>query len=131
MRAVFLSLLLVSGCSAEEPPSCVDTFCLPADAEVVGHQQPADFDLYQVEWQDVRFGIYVGDFPDFAVGSGEKLALAPGARAEIKTEDLQGEVLMHLGEQSPRYLHLAGPCEAKEECALVAFAAAIEIAERE
>ncbi|MXP30121.1 hypothetical protein GRI58_15030 [Porphyrobacter algicida] len=131
MRAVLLSLLLLSGCSAEEPQSCLDAFCLPTDAEIVGHQQPADFDLYQVEWQDARFGIYVGDFPDFAVGTGEKLALVSGANAEIKTDGLQGEVLMQLGEQSPQYLHLTGPCEAKERCALVVFASAVETAERE
>lgn len=131
MRAVLLSLVLLSGCGVEEPKSCLDAFCLPADADIVGHQQPADFDFYQVEWQDARFGIYVGDFPDFGVGTGEKLALASNANAEIKTDVLQGEVLMQIGEQSPTYLHLTGPCEAKERCAVVAFAGAVEIVERE
>ena len=131
MRAVVLSLLLLSGCTAEEPQSCLNAFCLPAHAEIVGHQQPADFDLYQVDWQDARFGIYLGDFPDFAIGTGEELALASGVNAEIKTDGLQGEVLMQLGEQSPQYLHIFGPCEGRGRCALIDFASAVEAAERE
>ena len=122
---------MLSSCGAEEPQPCLDAFCLPADAKLVGHQQPADFDLYQVEWHDARFGIYAGDFPDFEVGSGEKRELASNADAELKTDGLRGQILMQVGEQSPRYLHLTGPCEAKERCALVAFADAIKTAERE
>jgi hypothetical protein len=131
MRVVLISILMLSACSTEEPQPCLDAFCLPAGAELVGHQQPADFDLYQVEWHDARFGIYTGDFPMFEVGSGEKRELASNANAEIKTDGSQGEILMQLGEQSPRYLHLTGPCEAVERCALVAFADAIKTAERE
>jgi len=121
--------MLLSACSAEEPKTCLGDFCLPNDAELIGHQQPADFDLYQVDWQGARFGIYVGDFPDFRIGSGVKRAVTIDADAELKIDDTQGQILAQLGARSPRYLLIIGPCIAIESCALAKFADAIQKAQ--
>lgn len=108
-----------------EPKSCFGDFCLPSDARLVGHQQPADFDLYQVDWRDSRYGIYAGDFPDFEPASGEELGIAIDHGARLKVDGKQGQILAKLGTQSPRYLHITGPCATLEKCALADFADAV------
>lgn len=126
MRFLIFVLMLLSACVADKSKTCLGDFCLPTDADLVGHQRPADFDLYQVDWQGARFGIYVGDFPDFRIGSGAKRAVTIDADAELKINDMQRHILVQLGARSPRYLHITGPCIEAEGCALVNFADAIQ-----
>ena len=40
---------LLAGCAKDGPPTvCGETFCMTAEAELIGKQQIADFNLYQV-----------------------------------------------------------------------------------
>ena len=92
---------------------------MTAEAELIGKQQIADFNLYQVRLAGERLGIYEGDFPDFDA-AGSKLASIPmDANARLIMQDGESQVLVLLSESSPRYLHITGPCASGGSCPLL------------
>lgn len=123
--ALAASLAALAGCSAGTGEQCLDGFCLPADAVVIGREQAADFTLYQLAWRDEQFGLYVGDFPTFNTESTNPLAVPLDPDARLVVGGGSAEVLMRLGSASPRYLHLGGRCDDFGTCKVGELARAI------
>lgn len=105
------ALALLAGCTEERPPNvCGKTFCMAEKAELIGKQQVADFDLYQVRFAGVRFGIYEGDFPDFDAAGTKIVSIPIDSNARLLMQDGESQVLAIVSARSPRYLHVTGPC---------------------
>lgn len=123
MRVVVVSLSLLSACVAEAPKQCAKSFCLPLQAKLLGKQEVADFNLYQVKWNGERFGIYEGDFPDFdAVGS-KPIDIPLDANAKLRIDGKEGQILAHVDIGEPKFVHLTGPCTSRGKCSALDFAA--------
>jgi len=119
------SALLISACAEVEPGTCGETFCLPAEAHLIGKQEVADFNLYQVEWRGERFGIYEGGHPDFAIDTAATISTPIDAAALFFMKGKEGHVLARQGREWSPYLHLVGPCSTRADCSVVAFAGAL------
>jgi hypothetical protein len=122
---VMAGLVALAGCSADGGGQCAQGFCLPADAVIVGREEPADFTLYQLAWRSEQFGLYVGDQPTFNTAAASPFAVPLDREARLVTGGGSAELLMKLGDTSPRYLHLAGRCDAIETCTFADLARAI------
>lgn len=122
MRVVVVPLLLLSACVAEAPKQCAESFCLPLQAKLLGKREVEDFNLYQVEWNGERFGIYEGDFPDFDVAGSKPIAIPLDANAKLRISGNEGQVLAHVGSGSPGFIHLTGPCTSRSACSAFLFA---------
>lgn len=117
---------LLAGCTEVRPSTvCVETFCMTAEAELIGKQQIADFNLYQVRYAGKRFGIYEGDFPDFDVAGAKPVSIPIDANAQLIMQDGESQILAFVSENSPRYLHVTGPCVSSGPCPLLDMAQSI------
>jgi len=114
---------LLAGC-AEELSSdvCGETFCIAAEADLIGKQQIADFNLYQVRFAGERFGIYEGDFPDFDAAGATPVSIPVDSNARLILQNGESQVLAMMSETSPRYLHVTGPCPSSGPCPLLDMA---------
>lgn len=101
------------------PNVCGETFCIKAEAELIGKQQVADFNLYQVRFAGKRVGIYEGDFPDFAAAGTETVSIPIDPNARLLMADGEAQVLARMGDSSPRYIHITGPCASRGQCPLL------------
>jgi hypothetical protein len=118
-----LAFALLAGCAEERPQNvCGETFCMTAEAALIGKQQIADFNLYQVRFAGERFGIYEGDFPDFDAAGAKLVSIPIDANTRLITQDGESQVLALVSESSPRYLHVTGPCASSGPCPLLEFA---------
>jgi hypothetical protein len=95
---------------------------MTAEAELMGKQQVADFNLYQVRFAGERFGIYEGDFPDFEPAGAKLISIPVDANARLITQGGESQVLALVSESSPRYLHITGPCAIGGPCPLLEVA---------
>ena len=123
---VLVLMLLISGCKPAAPPPSLSGLCLPPGSRIIDHQQPADFDLYRVEWKNAQFGLYLGDFPDFDPTSAQSLPIPIDAQAKFLRKVGHGEVLLKANAEPPRYLHLSGPCESASQCLVLDFAQSLK-----
>lgn len=123
--ALIASLAAIAGCNDAEDQQCVEGFCLPADVVIVGRERPADFTLYQLAWRGEQFGLYVGDAPSFAAASAQLFAVPLDRNAQAVAGGGSAEVVMRLGEASPRFLHLGGRCDEIQTCNVGELAQAI------
>lgn len=96
MRFTWFLLFFLSGCAEVEPEVCGQEFCLPTQARLVGKQEVADFNTYQVDWGKNRIGIYEGDFPDFDKKEAEAISIPIDANAKFFADSGEGHVLARL-----------------------------------
>lgn len=125
MRYAWVSLLLLANCSASQREECVEEFCTSRGAKLLGKQEIADFNLYQLEWSGESIAIYVGDFPDFDGRSTETIEIPIDANAKLVIDGQQGQILAHLSDDWPKFLHLTGPCASRDDCLVVEAANAL------
>lgn len=119
------ALVLLAGCSAGDDGQCLEGFCLPADAVVVGEERSADFTLYQIAWRGEQFGLYAGDSPNFSRAAARAFPVPVDANALLVESGGSAELLMRLGNASPQMLHLGGRCDTIETCTFGKLAEAI------
>lgn len=122
-----LGLAMLPGCSAGAGAGaqCTDGFCLPADVVIVGREVVAGFATYQITWRGEQFSLYAGDYPTFDVKRAQAFGVPLDADALRIAGSGSAQVRMRLGDASPRYLHLAGRCDAIDTCNLGQLARAI------
>ncbi|MDG6078175.1 hypothetical protein E3U23_03100 [Erythrobacter litoralis] len=114
---------LLAGCAEDRPPTvCGATFCMTAEAVLIGKQHVADFNLYQVRFDGQRFGIYEGDFPDFDDAEAEHVNIPMDANARLIMQEEESQVLAFVSKSSPRYVHVTGPCASGSSCPLLDIA---------
>jgi hypothetical protein len=89
---------------------------MPPAAELIGKQEIADFNFYQVQWGGERLGIYERDHPDFQGQDAERISLPLDPNAELLIDGEQGQVLARLRGDWPQFLHLTGPCSSRANC---------------
>jgi hypothetical protein len=119
-----MTLFLIA-CAGERPIGpCGESFCLPADAQLLSKRTPVeDFNLYQVAWRGAQFGIYEGNHPrgrDDVSGSVVRL---PGGRAgTLRLSGGHGNVILDTQNDWPAYLSVMGPCRSTEDCSVKSLA---------
>lgn len=116
MRPGWLFVLLLSGCALDDGGQCGEAFCMPARAEMIGKQEIADFNIYQVLWSRARLGIYEGDHPDFSSQEAERISITLDPNAELLIDGEQAQVLARVRKELPQYIHLTGPCSSRANC---------------
>ena len=89
---------------------------MPQAAELIGKQEVADFNLYQVQWKGERLGIYEGDHPDFSSLGAERISIMLDPNAELLIDGEQAQVLARVGSEWPQFIHLTGPCSSRANC---------------
>ena len=102
------------------------SFCLPADAALVGRSTPVeDFNLYRVRRGSGLFVIYEGNQPQRRDSAhGVKVPLDPSASLTI--DGGRGSVLLRTGRRNwPIYLEISGPCGEPGRCAALDLARAV------
>lgn len=92
---------------------------MTSEAELIGKQEVADFNLYQVRFAGERFGIYEGDFPDFDSARAEPVSIPIDANAQLLLQGEESQVLAQVSETWPIYVHLTGPCTSGGPCPLM------------
>ena len=125
MRIALLTVLFVVSCTGQQSEHCNEAFCLSDEAVVVGHQQPADFDLFQIDWRGSRFGVYAGNHPDFKEEAAVTISVPFDQQAMLLIHEGNGEPLVKTENSWPEYLHLSGPCDSPSDCSLLEFSEAI------
>ena len=133
ISAVVIASALLWGCTGQEPRgACGDSFCLPRSASLLGKQTPVeDFNLYQVEWRETRFGIYEGNQPQRAdEARSTPLRLPIDDSATLYVSEAGGNVLVEIMSECgigkscwPQFLDVMGPCRSTADCEVAAFAA--------
>jgi len=113
-----MALLLVA--CTEEPSvgPCGESFCIPADANLLGKRTPVeDFNLYEVAWRDARFTIYEGNYPQGKDEAGGSVVSLPGNRAgTLRIRDGEASLIFDTQLGWPAYLDVMGRCRTIEDC---------------
>jgi hypothetical protein len=120
-----LTAALLAGCSAKPTGACGESFCLPADARVVEILAPVeDFKFYRIEWREQSVEIYEGNQPKerAEATSNTAVELPIDPKAVLRTYDLEGSILVHMGRDWPAFLEVMGPCPAVGDCPVATFA---------
>lgn len=89
---------------------------MPLRAELIGKQEVADFNLYQVQWSGERLGIYEGDHPDFSRQGAERISITLDPNAALLIDGEQAQVLARIGNEWPQFVHITGPCSSRSDC---------------
>ncbi|WP_156457635.1 hypothetical protein [Altererythrobacter sp. Root672] len=126
LLALLFATTLMS-CSPEtDGGACGESFCLPSDARLLSKRTPVhDFNLYDVEWNGVRFVIYEGNAPDEGEGAESILSLPLDPEAKLRRDNERGSVVARMRPDWPNYLQINGPCAAGDQCEAAALAKGI------
>lgn len=138
MRAVLIAVVILASCSDGEsidgkPVRCGETFCAPELANLIPEGHLVDFDrrgefnTFQMEWRGSNFEIYEGDFRDLHHGEEEQISIPIASSASFFIDAGTGRINAHLGDNSPRFVVISGPCASRSSCAALDAAKALRL----
>ncbi|MDP9422352.1 MAG: hypothetical protein M3Q19_05875 [Pseudomonadota bacterium] len=117
-------LPLVACTQVQSVGSCGESFCVPADAKLLGKRTPVeDFNIYQVAWRGSRFTIYEGNHPEGNDDAGGTVVGLPRNRAgTLRVGDREGSLIFDTQLDWPAYIDVMGPCPSIDNCPVKSLA---------